>query len=462
MRLPTPSAAEQPVAQNKAGPNCYGHAPCPKLSLSLQTFQWLNSQVDGSLGTLSKSLAYFRKTSGNFQGRYVTVRKHCYEPGFNRIYEFGPFRLEVAEHLLLRNGETIPLQPKVFELLLVLVKHHGHLLGKDELLKAVWPDTVVEEINLANNVSILRKALGESGNGQRFIETVPRRGYRFVAPVREQKGEIATPDVAEGAQPPIVDAPSIAIKSIAVLPFKPIVANDRNEALEIGMADTLITRLSSLRNLIVRPTSAVRKYDMLDQDPLAAGREQRVDAVLESSFQRSGEKIRVTMRLVNVRDGSALWAYQCDEDYTDVFAAQDSISEKVARALMPGLTGDEQRLLAKRYTDNFEAYQLYVKGSFFWDKRTEEGIKKSVEYFEQAIRLDPNYALAYAGLATSYVTTSYREMVPPAEASSRAEAAARKALEIDEQLGQAHSALAVLHFRNLEWSEGVREFHAGD
>jgi DNA-binding winged helix-turn-helix (wHTH) protein/Tfp pilus assembly protein PilF len=225
----------------------------------------------------------------------------------NRIYEFGPFRLEVAEHLLLRNGEAVPLQPKAFELLLVLVERHGHLVGKDELLKAVWPDTVVEEVNMANNVSILRKALGEDRKGQKFIETAHRRGYRFVAPVLE-------------------------------------------------------------------------------------------------------------------------------------------------------LIGDERKLMAKRYTDNFEVYQLYVKGHFFWDKRTEEGIKKSIEYFEQAIKLDPNYAPAYAGLAVSYVTTAYREMVSPADAGPRAEAAARKALEIDEQLGQAHSALGVLHFRNLEWTEGVREF----
>lgn len=373
----------------------------------------------------------------------------------NQIYEFGPFRLEVAEHLLSRNRETVQLQPKAFELLLVLVKHHGHLLEKDELLKAIWPDTVVGEVNLANNISILRKALGEGEQGQRFIETVPRRGYRFIAPVREGT---AAPDAAAGAQSGGVTVLSVAIKSIAVLPFKPIVANERSEALEIGMADTLITRLSNLKHLIVRPTSAVRKYATLDQDPLAAGREQRVDAVLESSFQRAGAKIRVTMRLVHVRDGAALWSYQCDEDYADVFAAQDIIAEKVARALMPGLTGAERKRLARRYTDNFEAYQLYVKGHFFWDKRTEEGIQKSIEYFEQAIQLDPNYALAYAGLATSYVTTAYREMVPPAEAGSRAEAVARKALEIDEQLGQAHSALAVLHFRNLEWSQGVREF----
>jgi DNA-binding winged helix-turn-helix (wHTH) protein/tetratricopeptide (TPR) repeat protein len=376
----------------------------------------------------------------------------------NHSYEFGPFRLDAGERLLLRDGAVVQLTPKAFDLLLVLVEQHGHLLEKSELLKLVWPDTIVEEANLSYNISLIRKALSCGKNGQRYIETVPRRGYRFIAPVREQQSATATPDAAAVAQARGVTPLSVIIKSIAVLPFKPIVASDRNEALEIGMADTLINKLSNLRHLVVRPTSAVRKYAALDQDPLAAGREQRVDAVLESSFQRSGEKIRVTVRLVQVSDGAALWAYRCDEDYTDVFAAQDIISEKVAGALMPGLTGAERKLLAKRYTDNFEAYQLYVKGHFFWDKRTEEGIEKSIEYFEQAIRLDPNYALAYAGLATTYVTSAYRQMVLPAEADARAEAATREALELDEQLGQAHSALGVLHFRHLEWSQGVREF----
>ncbi len=376
----------------------------------------------------------------------------------NHFYEFGPFRLDATERLLLHAGKTVALTPKAFDLLLVLVEHRGHLVEKNELLKLVWPNTFVEEANLSYNISLIRKALSCGEHEQGYIETVPRRGYRFVAPVREQEGGAATSDAPTSAQSRAVTSLVGAIKSIAVLPFKPIVANDRNEALEIGMADTLINKLSNLRHLVVRPTSAVRKYVALDQDPLAAGREQRVDAVLESSFQRSGEKIRVTVRLVKVSDGAALWAYQCDVDYTNVFAAQDLISEKVARALMPGLTGAERKLLAKRYTDNFEAYQLYVKGHFFWDKRTEEGIQKSIEYFEQAIRLDPNYALAYAGLANTYVTTAYREIVPPAEAGPRAEAAARKALELDERLGQAHSALGVLHFRHLEWSQGVKEF----
>ncbi len=253
-------------------------------------------------------------------------------------------------------------------------------------------------------------------------------------------------------------APSAAIKSFAVLPFKPIVANERDEAMEIGMADTLIAKLSNLRQLIVRPTSAVRRYAALDQDPLAAGREQRVDAVLESSFQRSGRKLRVTVRLLDVRDGSAIWAYQCEELCNDVFTAQDRISERVARALAPELSGEEQKLLAKRYTDNFEAYQLYVKGRFFWDKGTEKGMKKSVEYYEQAIRLDPNYALAYSGLATTCAATAAREFITRVEAEAKAEAAARKALEIDEQLSEAHFVLALLHYFHWRWAEGEREF----
>ncbi|MGH9846453.1 MAG: tetratricopeptide repeat protein, partial [Blastocatellia bacterium] len=422
---------------------------------------------------------------------------------------FGPFRLDVAERMFVRDGEAIPLQPKAFDLLLVLVEHHGHLLEKDELLKAVWPDTIVEEVNLANNISILRKALGEGSDGQQFIETVPRRGYRFVAPVLEEQEGMMEPGVAEIAQA-LVDqqdkpvaaatgelpaqgisrwvkrrpglavslitllligaagainswslkrqpaAPGAVIKSIAVLPFKPLAASGRDEALELGMADTLITRLSNLRHLIVRPTSAVRKYTALDQDPLAAGREQKVDAVLESSFQRLGEKIRVTVRLVNVSDGSALWAYQCDEYCTNIFAAQDAITEKVARALMPELTGKERTLLAKRYTDNFEAYQLYVKGRYFWEKRTEEGMKKSIEYYEQAIRLEPNYALAYAGLANSYITLGNLSFLAPGEVSRKVKAALGKALEIDDQLGEAHAALASEYLKDREWWEAEK------
>ncbi len=421
----------------------------------------------------------------------------------NHIYEFGPFRLDVAERLLVRDGEAIPLQPKAFDLLLVLVEHHSHLLEKDELLKAVWPDTIVEEVNLANNVSVLRKALGEGGSEQQFIETVPRRGYRFVAPVREEQEGAVEPGVAEIAQAPVTQreapvaaatgeqlargasrwvkrrpalavslavllligaagainswslkrmatAPSATIKSIAVLPFKPLVANSRDEALELGMADTLITKLSSLRHLIVRPTSAVRKYVALDQDPLAAGREQRVDAVLESSMKLSGEKLRVTVRLLDVRDGRSLWAYQCTEYCTDIFAAQDAISQKVAEALALELTGEERKRLAKHYTSSAEAWQLYVRGRHLVHTRRIPDIEKANTYFQRAIDLDNSFALAHAMLGFSYTSLNWVGYPPAKELMPRAKVAFNQALKLDDQLAEAHSYLAT-YKHTYEW-----------
>ncbi|MGH9838214.1 MAG: tetratricopeptide repeat protein, partial [Blastocatellia bacterium] len=431
----------------------------------------------------------------------------------NHIYEFGPYHLDVAEHLLLRNEENIPLQPKAFDLLLVLVRRHGHLLEKEELLEAVWPDTIVEEVNLANNVSILRKALSEGANGRRFIETVPRRGYRFVAPVRE--GEAGIGDAETGEPPAVVTeqeepvvtetnrqvtpgvepstpspsrrikkraglvillaigiagaigfrdlnrrpaAPNAAIKSIAVLPFKPLLASGRDEAMDLGMADALITRLSGLRQLNVRPTSAVRKYTALDQDPLAAGREQKVDAVLEASYHWTGEKIRVTGRLLEVRDGAALWAYQSDEFCTDIFMAQDVISEKVARALTLKLTGGERQMLIRPDTENKQARLLYLKGRYHWNKNTPAGYWKAIESFQQALSEDPRYAPAYSWLAASYNLLGINSELPPQEAKTKAQMYASKALELDETQDMAHLVLGSLKlFYEWDWPGAERE-----
>src|SRR5262249_8251817 len=192
------------------------------------------------------------------------------------------------------------------------------------------------------------------------------------------------------------------LRSIAVLPFKPIGADSGDEYLGLGMADTLITRLSTLNQFVVRPTSAVQKYISPGQDSLAAGREQLVDAVLEGSIQRRDNKVRLTARLLNVQDGSPIWAFKCDEYCEDIFGMQDIVSEKVAAALALKLNSEESERLTKQYTHNTEAYQLYVKGVFFRNQLTEEGLKKSIQCFEKAIELDPNYALAYAGEACSY------------------------------------------------------------
>jgi DNA-binding winged helix-turn-helix (wHTH) protein len=240
-------------------------------------------------------------------------------------YEFGPFRLNPLEHLLLRDGAEVPLPPKAFSLLLLLVRNPGHLLEKEVMLRAIWPDAVVEEGSLTRNVSTLRQVLGESRNGPQYILTVPKCGYRFVAAVRE---------VWDKRAGEVEPAPaSLARRSIAVLPFQPLVAEDGDESLGLGIADTLITKLGGARRMLVQPTSAVRKYVRLNQDARAAGRELMVEAVLDGSIQRSGERIRVTVRLVTVNEGVTIWAGLFDEKFTNVFALQDAISERIAEVL---------------------------------------------------------------------------------------------------------------------------------
>lgn len=417
--------------------------------------------------------------------------KHC--------YEFGSYHLNVSERLLSGSGQAISLQPKVFDLLLVLVEHHGHLLGKDELLRTIWPDTIVEEANLANNISILRKTLGE--NGQPFIETVPKHGYRFVAEVREviaQDEELAIGGQAapDNRQPeqiannPVSSRPALwrtvltswhwgalvlglvsilgiyswrstahppTIHSLAVLPFKPLVAESRDEAFQFGMADTLITKLSGLQQLIVRPLSAVRKYSSPEQDPLAAGREQQVEAVLDASFQRDGERIKVRARLLNVADGSTLGTYECEEELcANLFMMQDAISMKVVSELSLHLTGVEKARMTKHGTENREAYLLYLNGLLHVNKRTTADAEKGRDYFQQAIQLDPNYALAYAGLAYAYQTLGLQQ---PHDMIPKAKAAVDKALELDAQLGEAYSVRAMLEDL-YEWNrQGAIQSH---
>ncbi|MGE0132460.1 MAG: winged helix-turn-helix domain-containing tetratricopeptide repeat protein [Blastocatellales bacterium] len=401
------------------------------------------------------------------------------------IYEFESFRLDAAERLLLREGEAVPLQPKVFDLLLALVERHGRLLEKDELMKLVWPDTVVEEANLANNISILRKTLGEKGG--RLIETVPKRGYRFVAPVREQE-QVVVAEVKPPPPPPAPApkwtkrrlglalllligviagigfwfakrqpaAPGVTIKSIAVLPPRAVHPGERDEALEMGTTSILITRLGSLRQLIVRPESAVEKYARPDQDPLAAGREQKVDAVLDSRYQRSGDKFRFTLRLLHVTDGAMLWADTFDQQATDLFAIEDALSGKVAAALKLTLSGADKELLAKRYTSSPEAWKLYAKGRFLLHQRRKPDTEKANDYFERAITLDPGFALAYATLGHSYASLTWD--FPEQEFRLKAKAAHDQALKLDDQLAEAHSYFAC-YKQTTEWDYNAAAQH---
>jgi DNA-binding winged helix-turn-helix (wHTH) protein/TolB-like protein len=495
-------------------------------------------------------------------------------------YEFGEFRLDAEQRLLFRNGRPVTLTPKAFDTLLVLVQHSGRVVNKEELIKAVWADTFVEEANLARNIWTLRKALGDDDTNHRYIETLPKRGYRFVEPVTELPIESADVlihrrvrarivseelvseelDTSEHPQPEsqvahtdvqhnesvaptrdranrssergiqsntiarivtedknvtndrgeVVSAleskalrtseekrsqvnrrrrlivaavvavlvgltlgltywwssrtsitPEVAVmdRSLAVLPFKSIGAGEDDEYLGLGMADALITKLSNIRDLNIRPTSTIRKYTARDQDPVAAGRELRVAAVVQGSVQRVGEQVRVTVQLVSVRDGTPLWGQKFDEQFTNIFAIQDQISEAVAQALTLSLTNAEKQLLTKHYTANSGAHELYLKGRYFWNKRTVEGLKKAISYFNEAVEKDPSYALAYVGLADSYGLLADYNGLLPNQAYPQANKAAMKALELDERLAEAHATLAFIKTTyEWDWAGAEKEY----
>jgi DNA-binding winged helix-turn-helix (wHTH) protein/TolB-like protein/Tfp pilus assembly protein PilF len=447
------------------------------------------------------------------------------EPEFP-IYEFGGFRLDAAKRLLTKgNGEPLPLTPKVFDTLLYLVRHSGKVIEKDELMREIWTDTVVEENNLSQNISILRRILGEKPGEGRFIATVAGHGFRFVPEVREVSevsdfnfqasglteskisnselnGELAAESESETrnskletnedrrpqtadrktnrfriaflAVPivlalgslgfylwrentkPAVNAP---IKTVAILPFKPLVAENRDEALEIGMADTLISRLGDNREIVVRPLSSVRKFGNLEQDAAAAGRALDVEAVLDGSIQRWGDDIRVNARLIRVADGGLLWTGTFDEKFSGIFAVQDAISNRVATALSLRLGNDEKMRLTKHQTENVEAYQLYLRGRFHVFNLTPPEINKGISYFQQAIAVDAGYALAYAGLADAYRSLALATEMPPTELLQKSKAAAQKAIEFDDSLSEAHTALAMTIFwGEWNWNEAENQF----
>jgi DNA-binding winged helix-turn-helix (wHTH) protein len=260
-------------------------------------------------------------------------------------YLFGPFRLEGEERLLVRGDTPVPLTPKVFDILLTLVRNSGRLVDKDALMQAVWPDTCVEESSFTRNVSTLRKALGLQPDGSPYIETVTRCGYRFRAPV-------------------VTAASDGPCRTLAVLPFRHMGPGDGDDTLGFGLADALITRLSNIAEITVRPTSAVMRYVERQHEAVDAGRELGVEAVLDGHIQQNGDRFRLTVQFLRVDDGKPLWAGKFDSSEPDVFALQDSIADRVAIALELKLTTHQRELLRKRHTSSPEAYHLCEKGRY--------------------------------------------------------------------------------------------------
>ena len=403
-----------------------------------------------------------------------------------------------ARRLQGANGEQIALTPKVFDTLLYLVENPNRLIEKDELMEAVWPDTVVEENNLNKNISVLRRVLGEKQGENRYIATIPGRGYKFVSAVRIQDmvdlPVDASPEFEAPAnyEPGTAPAPlqfakqtgrwrnatmavaSLAVvillsaayfwtrtspesppRTIAVLPFKPMAAANRDEILEMGMADTLIARLSDNSPLVVRSLASVRRFGDLDQDPILAGRDLGVESVLDGSLQRVGDQIRVNVRLIRTSDGASLMSETFDEKFTDIFSVQDRIARQVASALKTRLG----RASAKRNTTaSVEAYRLYLQGRYHALKSTPAEIRQGIEFYRRAIEADPDYALAFAGMAQAYAALPITSDVPPSEAFPQSKAAAVRALEIDPDLAEARIILGTIEFwYEWRWAEAETE-----
>jgi TolB-like protein/Tfp pilus assembly protein PilF len=369
------------------------------------------------------------------------------------VYKFGPFILDQLERVLLHGEESVSLTPKVFDTLVVLVESAGHLVTKEKLLQEVWPDTFVEEANLSVNIAVLRKALGKGVGKRQYIETISKRGYRFAADVvkeERQSGESVELAATQTSSPNSTGGEPRGATFLAVLPFENVSADPNFEYLSDGLTESIINGLSQLKNLRVAARNTVFRYKATrGMDPQDIGRELGVCSVVTGRILPLGDRLIISTELVDVTNGWQLWGEQYHRGLSDILTIQEEISEAICSRLKARLTREEKERLGKNYTEDPEAYHLYLKGRYHWNKYAEQGLRKAIDYFSQAIEVDPTYALAYAGLADSYYRLS-NVYLPPTEAMPKVKAAAQKALEIDESLAEAHAALGLVNM-TFEW-----------
>ena len=406
------------------------------------------------------------------------------------FYLFDEFRLDAENPGLWRDGELVSIPPKALELLILLVKNHGEIVTNNELLDSVWKDTFVEVGNISYTVSLLRKTLGK----KEFIKSVPRRGYRFTANVKkiaenvEEKAEFIPKIESTKQKSPsrltliaigvfaVILLTSFAvvwrydskqgpatqrnIKSIAVLPFRNLNENQQNNALSLGLTSSLISSFGRLDHFTIRPLETVKKFSEgeSDNDPLKFGRKLKVDAILEGTFQTENNRLRVVVRLLDVRDGAQIWAGNFDETEADIFTLQDKISSDAARSLLLELTADDRQILSKRYTQNAEAFRAYSRGRAILDLRNPETLDKAISEFQYAVSLDPTFALAYTGLSDAFAFRgNFSTFEEGEEYFKKAKQFALKSLELDNQLAEGYSALGRIK-RVHEWDwEGAKK-----
>lgn len=425
-----------------------------------------------------------------------------------RGYRFAGFTLDLARRRLTSPAQdAIALSGRAFDVLTFLLANRDRMVSKRELMDAVWPRMVVEENNLTQAISTLRRLLGDSRESPRFIATVAGRGYQFVGDAKPVDDCTPEPDTAApvSTQLPVSDAtlmpaaqpvatqrteqpaarpvsrrallagagaaaavaaagvawlmraqPASRLPaSIAVLPFKPLLTTSRNEAIELGVAELLINRLSSLPGVIVKPLSSVRRFAAPEQDPLLAGRDLGVDAVVDGYVDIQQDDVRLTARLLDVATGKSLWAGNFTDKLVDFLAVQDALVTQLVNALAVDIPVDARRRLAQRSTRDPEAWQLFANGRYQLGRRSPDGIRRAREFFDAAIARDPQFALAITGLSEAWALSGTFAIVPPRKAFEQAREAAQRALEIDPQLPSALVALGHVKTQlDHDWTEG--------
>jgi DNA-binding winged helix-turn-helix (wHTH) protein/tetratricopeptide (TPR) repeat protein len=381
-------------------------------------------------------------------------------------YEFGPFQLDLENRLLSHNGETVALAPKVFEMLLLLIERRGQVVKKEEMMKTLWPDRYVEISNLTQNIFLLRKILGEESGKAQYIETIPKRGYRFIGTVKEIQAEVKETFETEPGeepetetQPEILTRPDEARISIAVLPMVNETGDPALEYLTDGITDSIINSLSQLPQVRVIARSLCYRYKGKEAEAQKAGRELTADAVLVSRMIALGNVLLIRAELLEVSTGWQLWGEQYQTRLSNILQVQEEVATNISAKLHLRLTEEEKKRLGKHATESPDAYEYYLKGRYYRNLRTGEGYRKAIESFEQAIKLDPGYARAHAALADSYASFDFYGILPPWETSPKAKAAAINALVIDDTLAEAHTALACVKMMyERDWSNAEREF----
>ena len=422
----------------------------------------------------------------------------------HRCLRFGVFEVDLRAGRLTKHGLRLRLQEQPFLVLTMLLENPGELVTREELRSRLWPRTIVDfDHGLNKAINKIREALGDSAENPRFVETIARRGYRFLADVEaidapSQQPE-AAPEAGGGVGPSgaarlgaawtrlphflawrifaaclaLVFAtalfwifypwsyPASKIRSLAVLPLENISGNASEDYFADGMTDELITHLGQISALRVISRASVMTYKGLRKPLAEIARELNVETVVEGSVLRSGERVRITAQLIEVPADRHMWAQSYEGDLRDTLTLQNRVARTIAEQIRVRLNRQERAALEKSRTLNPEAHEAYLKGRYFWNKRTGDGLKKAIDYFSLAIETDPTYAEAYAGLADSYALSGDWEyaIFSPQEASLKAKAAAIKALALDDSLGEAHTSLAfAMDLYDWDWVSADKEY----